>query len=153
MLVICLTGCRKDPPFQPVTPPPAAPSALAPGGGLAEQLSNEAHARPADTTTVEQVIERLKTAGAAVGEPQQSIARTHGAAYCANIRSPDVYVLVCEYANAEQLAAGRPLTENIFKSFPDHMLATSKHTSVMLQWLTPMGKTQIDAVVKALAVP
>ncbi len=153
MLVICVGGCKKEQSIQPVAPPPPAPSALPPGGGLVDQLTREARSRPADTTTVEQVSERLKAAGATVGEPQQSIARTHGATYCANIRSAGLYVLVCEYANAEQLAAGRPLTENIFKAFPDHMIVTSKNTSVMLQWLTPAGKTQVDAVAKALATP
>jgi hypothetical protein len=149
--LIFVMSCKKHEQHQVVVAP--APTPLAPGVGLAGQLAGEAGARPSDTTTVEQVVERLKTIGAVTGAPQQSIARTHGASYCANIRSADLYVLVCEYPSAEQLALGRVHTEEVFKRVPDHLFTTTKHTSVMLQWLTPLGQTQASAAAKALADP
>ena len=107
------TGCTKATANQPVEPAPsvcAAPTPLAPGGDLMTQLAAEAAARPAKTASVEQVVAALAAQGIELGAFQQSIARTHGASYCGNVRSAGLYVFVCEYTGPEQLAAGKPLT-------------------------------------------
>jgi hypothetical protein len=148
------TSCTKAPANQPVEPTPslaAAPTPLPPGGDLMTQLAAEAAARPANTASVEQVVAALAAQGIELGSFQQSIARTHGAAYCGNVRSAGLYVFVCEYAGPEQLAAGKRLTEAVFKGVPEHTLASTKHTSVMLQPLTPAGAAQAQQALTVLA--
>jgi hypothetical protein len=139
-----VASCKKDPANQSVEAAPAAPAPtpLSPGADLMSQLAAEAAHRPAGTTTIEQLVAALGEKGIALASFQQSIARTHGASYCGNVRSAQLYVFICEYPGAGQLAAGTPLTEAVFRGVPDHSLLTTRNTSVMLQALTPAGAAQ-----------
>lgn len=146
LAVFLAASCKKESKVQAVAKASSAPAALPPGGDLMGQLAAEAAARPPNTTTVERIVEALGQQGIALGAFQQSIGRTHGAAYCANVRTPDLYVFICEYPDLARLEAGRALTEQIFKQVPDHSYSTSQSTSVLVQALTAAGKAQAASV-------
>jgi hypothetical protein len=149
-------SCTKDELHQVVVakPPVVAaapnPSALTPGATLGDQLAAEAAARPPNTTKIERIIEALNKEGLGLAGFQQSVARTHGASYCGNVRSSDLYVLLCEYDSRDHLSAGRPLTDTLFASVPERVITTTQNTSVLLQWLSPAGKAQAAKGVAAL---
>ena len=115
---------------------------------LEDQLGYEASHHPADTVTADQVFEAFKKGGIPIGSFQQSLGRMQKAAYCINAKTPEgMYVLICEYDTAEDLAAGKPITAKIFEAMPEPSQHVNKKTVLNLVRQSPEGAKQAETAV------
>jgi hypothetical protein len=103
---------------------------------LGQELEFEKTHRPSNTVTAEAIFTSLIDAGIVFSNQQQSLGRMQKAAYCANARTDNMYLVVCEYDKLEDVEAGKAVTNSIFKTLPQ----ASQHVNLK----TVLSISQLD---------
>ena len=107
-----LTAAPKAPAAGP-TPPATGAAPRQPG--IAEQLADEAGARPSGTVTVEDVVAALDAAGDPARHERQVLASTVSAHYCALLETRSGLLLsVCEFDSPAAAQTGLEVSRSRF---------------------------------------
>lgn len=140
LFVLAIAACKRGdappPPPQPVpptvdeSPGPVGSKDLAGLAGIAAQLHDESHQRPAVKVKVEALFDALAANGITLTTTRQVLAATAAADYCAlGVTAESVAVAVCEYKTLDAARAGKKLLETRYaKLVPDAVRALNGTT-------------------------
>ena len=121
----------------------------------AERLAREAASRPPATPRVEDVLTALARAGLAPGRPQQVLARTLGASFCASAATAQgTGVAVCEFSSEEVARRGLAFSRLAFdRIIPGRTLTLNRKTllTVTRAEASPNAEAEARAAVAAFA--
>ncbi|MGD0675086.1 MAG: hypothetical protein ABSC94_06675 [Polyangiaceae bacterium] len=163
---IAATGCDRKTPsaalttssFEVPKPSPTgeagdrdAMAPLEPGETLFGRLARDAKNRPPIKPNADDVFSTLQTAGASIGQKQQTMATTYRADYCIGGYTADraLAVNVCEYGDGEAAAAGRALSKSLFRKMPTREVWSHKATTLTIIQLKPDGADLEKRIVNA----
>jgi hypothetical protein len=126
LVAVLVAACHREKPA-PQAPPVDPEIVRLP---LAARLAREAGARPGGTVRAEEVMAALRKGGLPLTAPQQVLASTVGAAYCASAGTArGVAVAVCEYPAEEAARQGMEYSHRVFdRLIPGRRLLVNRKT-------------------------